>query len=905
MLASNTKHLYRRPDPDKLLNQIEAEKRGARRGKLKIFFGSCPGVGKTYAMLLAAHERYKEGIDVVAGIVECHKRPETEKLLEGLPAIPPLMIVYRDIKLKELDLDIAIKRKPAILLVDELAHTNAPNLRHPKRWNDVEELLDSGIDVYTTLNVQHIESLSDVVAGATGIWVKETVPDSVFDTAEDIILIDINIDELLKRLKEGKVYIAPEVRIRAMENFFKERNLIALREIALRRTAERVDAQMHALTPVQDTPDTQPVSDKIMVCIGPDQLSSQLVRTAKRMATSLKAPWTAVYIENLRHYSLNKHSRLAAQQVAQMAERIGGKSATIQGDNVVDEIIAYAKTHHITKIIIGKPIKPLWKTILYGSLADKVIRKSDYIDVYVITGETKEEAEVLGRNDLRAFKPMLYFWSIFTVFALTVLGISLHNVITPIDQALFYLTGVVFVAAKFGRGPSLLYSLLSVSSFNFFFIPPVYSFNVYDRSYWLTFLVMLITSFVITSQASRLRLQAIFARKRERDTQTFYALTKELASTRGCDEISKAATKHIAEMLSVDVAIWLPDSNDQLRAIIGDLPNESVVKEASVLLWCFDNGQIAGRLTATMPSAAGLYFPMIATSGILGVMGISPVKLEREFSTEEIASLETCASLLASAIERANTADIAEQSKVEAEREKLRTTLLSSVSHDLRTPLASITGASSTIVADIDQLPRETIRDLVRSINMEAERLSHIVTNLLEVTRLESGTVQLNKQPYFIEELIGSALARLELVLSRHEVLPKSEADLPLVQADGVLIEQVLINLLENAARYTPAGSTISVSAVRNGANILVSVADNGPGIPAGNEKKIFDKFYSISQNTAQKGTGLGLAICAGIIKVHAGEIWAENRTPKGACFYFSLPISNDATKDIKYVGNN
>jgi two-component system sensor histidine kinase KdpD len=901
-IATTIKH--QRLDPDELLKRINAGKKEGRRGKLKIFFGSCPGVGKTYAMLLAAHERLKEGIDVVAGIVETHQRPETEKLVEGLPSLAPLMLSHRGITLKELDLDAAKLRKPSILLIDELAHTNAPHMRHPKRWNDVEELLDAGIDIYTTLNVQHIESLSDVVASTTGVWVKETVPDSVFDTAEDIILVDLNADELIKRLHEGKVYIAPEVRARAMENFFRERNLIALREIALRRTAERVDAQMHALAPQHGTKDIVPVTDKIMVCIGPDPISAQLVRTAKRMATSLKAPWVAVYVENLRHYRLDKRGRQAAQQLARMAERIGGKSATIQGDNVVDEIIAYAKANRITKIIIGKPIKPVWKGLLYGSLADKIIRKSDYIDVYVITGEPNTEGQTIGKSDLTVFKPQLYVWSVLAVAVLTAFGMGLSELVKPIDQAMIYLMGVVLVATKFGRGPSLLYSLLSVSCFNFFFIPPIYTFNVYDRSYWLTFTVMLATSFVITSQASRLRLQAIFSRKRERDTQTFYTLTKELASTRGREDISRAVTKHIADMLNVDVAIWLPDDQGQLQSVIGELPKESLVKEASVLQWSFDNGQIAGRRTTTMPSAMGLYFPMISTSGILGVMGIAAANLDREFSDDEVASLETCANLLASALERTNIADIAEQSKLDAEREKLRTMLLSSVSHDLRTPLASITGASSTIMADIDQLPRETIYDLSRSINNEAERLSHIVINLLEVTRLESGTVQLNKQPYFIEEVIGSALERLAPILSKHIVIPKSDEGLSLVLADGVLIEQVLINLLENAVRYTPAGSTITISATRQGMTALISVSDDGPGIPVGNEKKIFDKFYSISQNNVQKGTGLGLAICASIIKTHEGEIWVESNPAGGACFCFTLPIAEDATQGIKNGAN-
>jgi two-component system sensor histidine kinase KdpD len=885
-----TENAYQRPDPDALLKQINVDTKQARRGKLKIFFGSCPGVGKTYAMLRSAHERIKDGVDVVAGIVETHQRLDTLKLLEGLPTLPALNLSHRGINLTELDLDAAKARKPDILLVDELAHTNASGARHPKRWNDVVELLDAGIDVYTTLNVQHIESLSDIVAGTTGIWVKETIPDSIFDTADDIILVDINVDELLKRLQDGKVYIAPDVRARALENFFRQRNLIALREMALRRTAERVDAQMYALDPALQASDATPVADKIMVCIGPDALSAQLVRTAKRMATSLKAPWVAVYVENIRHYQLDRSGHQATQQVARMAERLGGKSATIQGDNVVDDIIAYAKTNHITKIIIGKPIKPVWKTALFGSLADKIIHRSDYIDVYVVTG-VATKSPVVKKRTLKSFKPSLYAWAILSLLLLTAVGMAVGDLITPIDQALIYMAGVVVVATKFGRGPSFFYALLSVISFNFFFIPPLFSFNIYDRSYWMTFVVMLLTSWVITNQASRLRMQAVFARKRERDTQSFYLLTRELASTRGREAISIAATKHVADMIGVKVAVWVPDEEGQLTSIIGQLPRTSLIKETSVLKWCFDNGQVAGRRTSTMPSATGLYFPMIATLGVCGVMAVIADDVEREFSADEITTLETCASLLASALERANNAEHAEQSKVDVEREKLRTTLLSSVSHDLRTPLSSITGASSMIVADIDELPRETVRDLGRSIHKEAERLSHIVNNLLEVTRLESGALQLNKQPYFIEELIGSALASLDTVLSKHHVTPKSEGDLPLVLVDGILIEQLLINLLENAARYTPVGSKITISAIRKDDSILISVTDNGPGIPVGDEQKIFDKFFSILQNNAQKGTGLGLAICASIAKIHHGEIWVESPPQGGARFCFTLPL--------------
>jgi two-component system sensor histidine kinase KdpD len=499
---------------------------------------------------------------------------------------------------------------------------------------------------------------------------------------------------------------------------------------------------------------------------------------------------------------------------------------------------------------------------------------------------------------------MFYLGSILAVAALTAVGMALGNLIMPIDQAMIYLMGVILVSAKLGRGPSFLYSFLSVSCFNFFFIPPIYSFDMYDRSYWLTLVVMLMTNVVITSQASQLRHQAFVFRKREADTQVFYALTRELASARSHQEIANVAVRHIAGMFGVEAMIGLPDKGGQMQAFMGSLPPENLVKETGVLQWCFDNGKSAGHGTATMPSATGLYFPLIASSGTLGVLCVIPLTPDRVFSNEELSSLETCASLLASALERANSAEAVEISKIEVESEKLRAMLLSSVSHDLRTPLASITGASSTIAADDNDLSRDTLRDLGRSINKEAERLSRLVTNLLEVTRLESGTVQLNKQPYFIEELIGSALSALAPVLLTHTVIPQSDENLPLVFVDGVLIEQLLINLLENAAHYTPQGSTIRISAARNGANVKVSVADNGPGIVPGNEKKIFDKFYSLSRNDAAKGTGLGLSICASIVRAHNGEIKAENLPESGACFSFTLPVTDDAGKEANDAPN-
>ena len=891
-----------RPTPESLLKQIQAEEKKASRGKLKIFFGGCAGVGKTYAMLSAAHEQLNAGADVVVGIVETHRRPETEKLLAGLVVLPPIEVDYRGVKLSEFDLDAALKRKPDLILVDEFAHTNAPGLRHPKRWNDVEELLDAGINVYTTLNVQHIESLSDLVAGTTGIVVKETVPDSIFDTADDLVLVDLNIDDLLKRLREGKVYIAERARANAADNFFKKGNLIALRELALRRAAERIDAQREEHDSSEGKRDRLPIADKIMVCIGPEPLSAKLVRTAKRMAFSLKAPWVAIYVENARHYRLNDRGQRALRAVFRLVERVGGKVMVVQGENVADEIVNYAQMHRFTKIIVGKPIKSKWRKFLEGSLTDKILHKSGDIDVYIVTGEPGARYEaVFGRSSFSHFKPKLYGWSFLAVTIATVPGLLLHDFIGASDQALIYLTGVVFVAARYGMGPAMLYAFLSASCLDFFFIEPLYSFSIYDRAYWTTLVVILITGSVIANQASKLRLQNILSRKREQNTQTLYALTKELASTRGARNIATVAAKQVAETLNVGITIWLPGNAGNLEPAYGNLPHQNANKENGALQWCYDNQKPAGRATDTMPTATGFYLPLLSGDGAVGVLGVIPGNTEYNFSTEEKALLETIANLLAAALERVKATELAEHSRVEAEGEKLRNTLLSSVSHDLRTPLASITGASSSIVMDVEKLPLATIRDLAKSIQSEASRLSRIVANLLDITTLEAGQVRLNRQPYFIQEIIGSALARSEAVLAGHTIKTQAAEDLPMIMVDDVLIEQVLQNLIENAAYHTPAKSIISVDAVVKGGDVLVSVSDNGSGIPPGEEEKIFDKFYTVSRRGAHKGSGLGLAICASIIGAHRRRIWAENRPEGGAVFRFTLPIADQSKLDVPH----
>ncbi len=891
-----------RPDPDELLNRItveetEAQREGSTRGKLKIFFGACAGVGKTYSMLSAGRSALGEGVDVVIGLVETHGREETKKLLEGLPILPNREVPYRGTLIKEFDIDAALARKPQLILLDELAHTNAPGSRHPKRWNDVEELLDAGISVYTTINVQHLESLNDVVARITGVWVKETVPDAVFDRADEISLVDIPSEELLKRLKEGKVYIAPEAKKRAAQNFFKKSNLIALRELALRRTAERVDALMDVYKPRGGGTQGWSGADRILVCIGADALSMKLVRVAKRMSSALRASWTAVYIENERHWRLSKEGQEAVERTLKLAERMGGKPEIVQGQKASDEILAYARANGITKIIVGKTPKPRWLEILHGTLADELIRGSGDIDVSVITGGEGEDRKGLTLPMWQTQTPWQYYLAapVMTLVC-TMLLFPVRPLIEPASIIMAYLIGIVAISLRFGRGPALLTTLMNVACVNVLFIPPYYSFKMDNEQHFITFLVLIVTGVLIGSQTSRLRLQAISARKREKNTSTLFAMSRELSANRGKVTLAQIAAQHVSDIMDSDVFLWLPDDKGQLHTMVAETETDTQeidpVRDESVALWSFTHKQNAGLGTDTLPSASALYVPLIGSGAVVGVLGVKPHNEELSaYPGEEMELLETFASIIASALERAAAAEMIEKTMIEAESEKLRNILLSSVSHDLRTPLAAITGAASTLLIEGTKITEEYKRELLRSIHEEGARLARMVTNLLDVSSLESGSVKLNKELYFIEELIGSALMRVEHKLSRHKVVTQIEHGLPLLRMDGLLIEQVLINLLENAADYTPPGTTVTISAITVKPDIHVMVSDNGPGIPKGNEEKIFDKFYAGSGDN-DKGGGLGLAICRGIIHAHDGKIWAQNAPENGgAILTFTLPI--------------
>lgn len=880
---------HKRPDPAALLHQIEEDEQRKNRGKLKIFFGSSAGAGKTYAMLLEARRRRAEGIDVIAGIIETHQRPETKQILEGLPELPRLEVDHRGVKVSEFDLDAALKRKPAILLVDELAHTNAPGCRHPKRWQDVEELLEAGIDVYTTLNVQHLESLNDVVESITGIPVRETIPDSFFDEADDIILVDTPPDELLNRLKEGKVYIAPGANDRAMQNFFKKTNLLSLRELALRRTAEYVDVDTDEQRRREGISTPNIAGDRIMVCIGPDQFAAKLVRTGKRLANALKAPWIVVYVETPDAPDLNPRLRQNVQQALQSAERNGASIITLQGTRVGEELVEYAHSKGITKIIIGKSVRSFWKRLAYHNLAEFVLSRSGDIDVYVVTTPA---ASVLSHSfnrkkewKLPSIKIHDYIFSVLVVAVCTGLGHLLRSTLTNSDIIMVYLIGTMTTAAWLGRWPAILYSLLSVTCFNYFFVEPIYTFNVYDRSYWLTFMVMFFASFVISSQAAKLREQMLFSRRRERETQLFYSLTKQLAAAQDERSMARDLENCIAEALQSETNIWFPDDGGKLVMHKGSIV-EDQVKEASAARWCFDHQELAGLGTNTMPSAMHFYLPVIGTKSVLGVLGVMPRSGHEAYLPDQVIMLKTFAGLLASALERLRSAEVAEKTNLLIEKEKLRNILLSSVSHDLRSPLAAIIGAADTL------LHKETDNRLLGSIRKEAARLSKIINNLLDITRIEGGYLQLNMQPYYPAEIIGTAIDACRVLMKEHKLSLHVNEGMPLMKMDGTLISQVIQNLLENAVNHTPAGTKVDIRADLVNGDLRIAVSDDGPGIPAGQEKEIFNKFATFSRGDKPKGTGLGLAICQAIVTAHKGHIWAENKPEGGARFIVELPLS-------------
>ncbi|MBR8323047.1 MULTISPECIES: sensor histidine kinase [Burkholderia cepacia complex] len=915
-----------RPDPDQLLDKLQRDEEKQRRGQLKIFFGASAGVGKTYAMLQAARQRVQEGVDVVVGIVETHGRAETAALLDGLDVLPPARIDYRGRTLAEFDLDGALARAPQLILVDELAHSNVQGARHLKRWQDVYELLDAGIDVYTTVNVQHLESLNDVVGAITGIRVWETVPDRVFDAADEVTLVDLPAEELLERMRDGKVYLAQQAE-RAVRNFFRKGNLIALRELALRRTADRVDAQMREYRADRSIQRIWQARERLLVCVGPGPEAPTLVRAAARLAASLKADWIAVYVETPRLQRLPDARRQRTLDALKLAAELGAETATLAGADAVAALIGYAKVRNVSKLVAGGSPKVGLVRRFARPFGEQLAERAGDVDLMLIRASASDEAraaplDARARDWRDAFAqfgthrspPRHYAYAAAICAAITVVASVVSGRLDLTNLVMLYLLGVVFSAVRLGRGPGVLQSFLSVAAFDFFFVPPRMSFSVSDTQYLLTFFGMLLTSLVISHLTSTLTRQASVAQRRERRTGAIYAMARELGAALTTEQIVEIGSRHVGEVFRARVAFLLPDSADQVRQKIEE-PDAAVTLtgaelDSDVGQWVYDQQKPAGRGTDTLPATAALYLPLKApmrTRGVLAVASREPRELE---VPEQQRMLDAFAAQIALALERVHYVEIARDALVNMESERLRNSLLSAISHDLRTPLTTIVGFSSMLAngraaaqaGDAAAAARLAQREgeLVDAIHDEALRMTGIVTNLLDMARLQAGSLQLKRQWSLLEETVGAALAACRRVLARHPARVALPADLPLLQMDAVLMERLFTNLFENAAKYTPPDTSLDIGAERVTEDgqpfVRVHVDDHGPGLPAGMETRIFDKFTRGEKESATPGIGLGLAICRAIVEAHGGKIGALNRTAPdghvtGARFWFTLPV--------------
>lgn len=881
-----------RPDPDELLARVSEESRKQERGRLKIFFGAAPGVGKTYAMLCAARRQLDAGVDVVVGIVETHGRQETEALLEGLPVLPARTVQHRSIEIEEFDLDAALVRKPTLLLVDELAHSNAPGSRHVKRWQDVFELVDAGIHIYATLNVQHLDSLNDLVAQITGVTVRETVPDSVLDQADEIELVDLPVDELRRRMEEGKVYI-PDRALYAMENFFRPGNLIALRELALRRTADRVDAQMRSYRRDHSIQSTWPVAERLMVSIGPSPFSAKLIRTAKRLADRLDAEWIVAFVETPKHATASLEVRRRVSSALRLAHQLGAETVTLTGDSVVPSLLQYARSRNVSRIVVGKNAGPLWRRLWRGSLLDTLLSESGDIQVIAVAGEV----EALPTGSRTALKGMKQGWkeyahAVLVVSVCTLLSITLRGVLNPVNLVMFYLLGVVLVGMRSRRRVAIAASILSVAAFDVFCVPPYLNFAVTDYEYLVTFAVMLTVGIIVSTLTVRIRMQAARAADREARAQALYRLTKELAGKTKWFDAAQTAASITREEFRVKLALFFPDEQRKIQFESRTAEGLPVpLSEVGVAQWVFDHGQNAGYGTDTLPGSTALYLPLKGSQHTLGVMAVAAGNEDLFEHPEQLRTLELFASQAALAIERAQATAAARDAQLKAETEQMRSGLLSAVSHDLRTPLATITGAASSLLSQRQQMSQHTQSELLESIVQEAERLSRLVGNLLEMTRLESGAVVVKREWHPLEEIVGAALTRLDHSLEGRSIKTDIPDDLPLVSVDDVLLEQVFLNVLENAVKYTPTGSPLGISARAHNQGVAIEFTDSGAGFEAGDETRIWEKFYRGSGGTERtRGAGLGLAICRAIVAAHGGTIEAENRVEGGALIRIWLP---------------
>jgi two-component system, OmpR family, sensor histidine kinase KdpD len=886
-----------RRDPDELLSAIKHHEANSRRGRLKVFFGAAAGVGKTYSMLEAARTARAAGIDVVIGYIEPHGRLETERLAADLERLPLLEVEYRNIIRLEFNLDAGLERRPAILVVDELAHSNViggePPQRHAKRWQDIDELLDAGICVWTTLNVQHLESLNDVVAGITGVQQRETIPDRVFDQASDVELIDLSPGDLLERLRAGKVYSAAHASA-ATKRYFREPNLLALRELALRRTADRVDAAARAYKDEERFSQPWLARDRFLVAVDLGDQAEQLIRVGKRFADALDAEWVVVSVETPRMLRLGETARNRRVEILRLADSLGAQTVTLDGPSASAALVEYANLRNITRIVVGEPRRTGLGALFKPATATKLVQARGGADVSVIA---RRKAPVKGEAPPDLARPheikwRRYVWALAISVACTLLAAAIFPYVSLTNLVMVYLLGATIAALRLGRGPASCVAVLNTCVFDFFFVPPRFSFAVADAQYVITFAVMLTVALIIATLVANVRAQTRVAGARERRTALLYAMSRELAATRTLEDLAHVAVKHVAETFASRAVVLVPDPDSRLHSPRGAPVHTSLRgADLSVAQWVYDHGSPAGLGTDTLPAASAQYLPLKGTLRSRGVLAVEPTQRRRLLLPEQRHLLETFAAQIAIALERASLQDEAEQSRVAAHAEQLRNTLLASISHDLRTPLSVITGASSALNDPTMTFDAEARRLLTAQIEGKSKEMAAIVSNVLDLMRFESGGLTLRLEPVAIDELVNAALARLKERLALHPVEVSLPADLPLVNVDSALMLQVLINLLENAAKHTPAGTRVGISASSEERFVDLIVEDAGPGLPAGGAERLFAKFQRGREESGPGGAGLGLAICRAIVSAHGGRIEAGERVGGGAKFVVRLPV--------------
>ena len=882
-----------RRDPDALLAQVQAAERRAARGRLRVYFGASAGVGKTYAMLSAARELQAAGRKLLVGVVETHGRSETEALLQGLDVLPRKSVAYRGRLLSEFDIDGALARRPELILVDELAHSNVPGSRHDKRWQDVEELLDAGIDVFTTVNVQHLESLNDVVGGITGIRVGETVPDTVFDEANEVVLVDLPADELLVRLKEGKVYQPPQAE-RATRNFFRKGNLIALRELALRRTADRIEDDVRAYRVEKSIAAVWKTGGALLACVGPGGHAEQVVRSAARLAGQMSTAWHAVYVETPGLQRLAAPAREAILEALKLAQDLGATTAVLSGADVAATAVDYARNHNLSKIAIGRDSgRRPWHVPRSRSFA-RLAPEIDLIEVATSDGASHPPPACFSRAALSAGTGVRHRLGGHLAAAAAALAMAL--LATPAvgrldlaNIAMLFLLVVLLVAVRYGRGPSVTATCVGVACLDFFFVPPRFTFAVSDFQYLVTFAVMLAVGLITGHFTAGLRFQARVASQREARVRALYEFARALSGVLQTEQVHEATRDVIQRAFGARTALLLPDGDGRVRLDEADQDWLAAV-DIGIAQWAYDHAATAGMGTDTLSGSPVFYLPLIAPMRTRGVLAIQSDQPRWLLVPELRQQLDTFAALAAIALERVHYVEVAQDALIRIESERLRNSLLAALSHDLRTPLTSLVALAESLAESMPPLSGPQ-RQMAQALREEATRMSTLVANLLDMARIQSGEVRLNLQWQPIEEVVGSALRACRSSLSRHIVTTRVPADLPLVRFDAVLIERVLCNLLENAGKYTPPGSTVTVSAQLHGVWLNVVVEDNGPGLPPGQEQAIFEKFTRGERESAKTGVGLGLAICRAIVEAHGGAIRAGSRPRGGASFLFTLPL--------------